>query len=312
MDTATAHSNKSTTVRKPVVPTWLRSGLQVADRVAPSWTDRWLRKMYFSPARMKVTPGQQQVLNEGTRFTFDSQGEAVVAHAWGDSNKAVWLVHGWAGNLGQLTVLVKPLLEQGFRVIGFDWPGHGASSGSVASLLHTRTAMMKLHALVGQPWGVVAHSFGASATTLCMAAGLGAERLAFIAPAIKLQPYVDTFSLAMGLSPSQKSRFVKSSEAWLKAPFSDFEPMKVVPTLSAPLLIAHSVDDREAPFSDAEQLAQTWSGATLQSYEKLGHRRILNEAKVIDETVAHLQVTTSWASLSDWRRWGPRRSRLVG
>ncbi len=286
MTTPTAQSVKSTTGRKPLIPPWVRQSVHVADRLAPRLTNRWLRRMYFTPGRMKFTPAQQQVLSQGTRFTFDVMGESVVAHAWGDADRAVWLVHGWAGHQGQLSGLVQPLLEAGLRVVSFDWPGHGLSGGRVSSLLHARHAMQTLSGLTGAPHGVIAHSFGSAATTLAMADGLGAQRLAFIAPAISLQPYIERFSLAMGLSREQKQRFIDASEQWLEAPFSSFEPLAHVASQQAPLQVFHSRDDREAELSEAEALVAQWPGAALEVLEGLGHRKILGHAPTVAAAVA--------------------------
>lgn len=280
---------KSTTGHKQLAPRWVRSGLQAFDFVAPTLAQRVVQRLYFKPGRLRVTPEQRAILERGDRFELDVGGIAVAGRQWGRGPRSVWLVHGWGGHLGQMTALVEPLVAQGFRVIGFDWPGHGASGGDLSSLLHALRALQHLERFVGPPSAVVAHSFGAAATLLAVGSGLACERIVLLAPVARLKPYVERFTLALGMSEARQRAFIERAEAWLEAPFADFEPLRFTPSLSVPVLVLHSRDDREVELSEGELLAATWgAGAQLVVKDGLGHRRLLRDSGCIDAAVQFL------------------------
>lgn len=271
---------KSTTGRIPRAPLWLRSGLKVTHLVAPPLAARLARQLYFRPARLRARREEQAVLERGTPFTLTAGGASVAARSWG-SGPVAWLVHGWSGQLGQLTPFVDPLLGRGFRVVGFDWPGHGASSGTSSSLVAAWQTFEQLRRVVGGPEVVVAHSFGAAAVTLGLARGLAPRRVAYLSPLARLRPLLAEFSSALDMSEAQAHRFVEGSEQWLESSFESFEPLAFAPALRVPLVIAHSRDDREVRVAEAEALAGAWPGARLHLLDGLGHRRLLRDPATV-------------------------------
>ncbi len=286
MHAAQEHPTNSTTGRKQLEPRWVRSGLRAFDFVAPTLASKLARRLYFKPGRLPLKPEQQSILAEGDRFELDVSGLSVVGHQWGHGPRTAWLVHGWGGHLGQLTPMVKPLLARGFRVLGFDWPGHGESAGDISSLLHALRALKHLERFVGPPTAVVAHSFGAAATVLALGHGLSCERVVFLAPVARLSPFFERFTSALGMGEPQRQRFLTQTEAWLEAPLSDFEPQRFTPKLQVPMLVLHSRDDREVALSEGELMTSTWgANAQLEIQEKLGHRRLLGDPDCVAQMV---------------------------
>ncbi|MCU0695824.1 MAG: alpha/beta hydrolase [Myxococcaceae bacterium] len=254
--------------------------------VAPPLAATVARSLYFRPRRLGLRTAEREVLLQATRFTLEDEGAEVVAHSWGQG-PAVALVHGWSGNLGQLTPMVEPLLKAGFRVVGFDWPGHGESEGTASSLLHASRVLQALEQVVGPLHGVVAHSFGAAATIHACSLGLAARRLVFYAPVARLDGYVSAYTEAFRFSERQRSDFLEACARWLHAPFTEFEPLHVATRVDRAALVFHSTDDREVAFDDARRLS-TVLGAELRTLEGLGHRRLLRDERSLAETVAFL------------------------
>lgn len=278
---------KSTTGRSLRIPGWLRSGLRLADAVAPDWAAQVTRQLYFRPPRLAPSAPEREVLAQGTRFALGHGDSEVVGRSFG-SGPAVLLLHGWGGNMGQLAPYVGPLTRRGRRVVAVDWPAHGQSPGASTSLPRVAQALGRLQELVGGFEGVVAHSFGAPAVVLSMARGVPFERVALLAPAVVLARYFDRFSEAFGLSEPAKARFVAASEAWLGASVAAFEPLALARGLTAPLLVVHSEEDEETPAEDSRALAEAWPGARLELVRGLGHRRLLRDAKVVSQVTDFL------------------------
>lgn len=277
---------KKSTTGRTAAPFFLRSTMTAIGLVAPPLAARFARTLYFRPQRLRARPAEREVLSRGTRFTLDDVGTQVTGRSWG-TGPVIALVHGWSGHLGQMTPLVEPLTSAGFKVVGFDWPGHGDSAGDASSLLHASRVLSSLQQLFGPFHGVVAHSFGAAATIVASTRGLEAGRLVFHAPVARLDGYINQYSTAFGFSSRQRTAFVDACEAWLEAPFAKFEPISLAPKVERPALVIHSDDDREVELADVEVLSRAL-GAELHTKTSLGHRKSLRDADCIRETVEFL------------------------
>lgn len=278
-------AQKSTTGRI-VAPLPIRSAMAALGVVAPPLAARLARTLYFRPNRLTARQAERDVLAQGTRFVVEDDGVQVVGRSWG-RGPVIVLVHGWSGHLGQLTPFVDSLVERGFQVVGFDWPGHGDSHGDLSSLLHATRVLKALQQLFGPFHAVLAHSFGAAATVYACSTGLQVGRLAFHAPVARLDRYIDAYSSAMRFSAQQRTDFIASCETWLKQPFATFEPLQAATKVKVPTLVLHSADDREVALEDGIQLAVALNGE-LRRKEGLGHRKLLRDADCVAETVAFL------------------------
>jgi pimeloyl-ACP methyl ester carboxylesterase len=281
---ATAETKTSTTGRISI-PLPLRSAMGALDLVAPPLAARVARELYFRPRRLSAREAERAVLSKGERFTVSDEGVDVVGRAWGEGNgPVVVLLHGWSGALGQLTPFVEPLVARGFRVVGFDWPAHGDSAGTLASLLHASRVTFSLQRLFGPFHAVVAHSFGAASALYSVGRGLEVKRLVLSAPVARIQRYIDEYSTAFRFSQRQRASFIASCEAWLKESFSQFEPLAVAPLVTQPTLVFHSDDDAEVALEDVRGLSEALRGE-FRVVHGLGHRKLLRDERCVEEAV---------------------------
>ncbi|HMI90586.1 MAG TPA: alpha/beta fold hydrolase, partial [Polyangiales bacterium] len=112
------------------------------------------------PTRARQLPEVPGLTAVHSRISF-RDGSLSVSE-WG-RGPAVLLVHGWNGHSGQLTELVAPLVAAGRRVVAFDQPAHGRSSGQRATLIDFAGAVRAVADAVGPLDAIVAHSLGATA-----------------------------------------------------------------------------------------------------------------------------------------------------
>jgi pimeloyl-ACP methyl ester carboxylesterase len=282
-------ADKSTTGRlRPVpAPPWLRTGMQVASTLAPGAAARLARKLFFTPRRARLRDDERAVLTRGELFSFEVNGQRVAGHAWG-AGPALLLAHGWGGHAGQMTALVDPIVAAGFRAVAIDLPGHGASAGSVSSLVHFASALRRAGSLFGPVRGIAAHSFGAAGATYAISSGLGVERAVFFAPPFGFESFWLRFRAGVGVSPAVMDRMLRDAEAWLDVRFDHIAPADLAPRMTAPLLILHDPDDREVPFDEGAELARRWPGAQLRPAPGLGHLRLLKDAGCVAAAVEFL------------------------
>jgi alpha-beta hydrolase superfamily lysophospholipase len=81
------------------------------------------------PGRRFIAPEDRRILRKAEVRRFDLPHGFLRVFHWGESGPLVLLAHGWSSCAARLVDFVEPLMSAGFQVVGFDAPGHGASSG---------------------------------------------------------------------------------------------------------------------------------------------------------------------------------------
>lgn len=268
------------------------SAARAISRLMPRLVARLAEHQLFRPPRRKV-PGHEAALLATADPIAIGLGPAPPLRAWSWSPnvdvpsgrfrlpKTAMLIHGWAGRGGQLAAFAKPLVEQGYRVVAFDAPGHGRSPGRRTSLLAMADAILETAAWVGGVQALIAHSAGAAAATLAIERGLVADRVAFISPVDDISALMTRYAGSAGLTQDVINRIRAVSERRLGIAWSSLRTSGLAVYRHEPLLVVHDLDDRDVPISHGRRIAHSWRNAEQVTTEGLGHRRILRDADVL-------------------------------
>lgn len=265
----------------------LRAAIRVSSAVAPPLAVRLVQALFFTPQRLSIRPEQRVVLTGGQRHTWRVTGEQIAGWVWGNG-PTVALVHGWSAHAAFMTALVEPLVQAGFRVVGWDMPAHGISSGRYSSLVQYAATLEHVAGALGPLHGIVAHSLGTTATLYACARGLTVERAALVSPPARLHPLWARVRGELGVPEPIWNRMLAQAERRLATDFTTLEPLALAPRVTLPLLVLHDADDQEIPVSDGETLAHHLPQATLRRTSGLGHRRILRDPASIAAIVRFL------------------------
>ncbi|MFO0661666.1 MAG: alpha/beta hydrolase [Polyangiaceae bacterium] len=287
---AQAQPNKSTNVRNS---NWqlgaIRAGLRVVGPTAPRLAARWIEPLFFRVPHFPRPAWEVSVLERASaKYIVPSQGKNLPVWTWGEG-PVVLLVHGWAGRGSQLGAFVEPLVEAGFRVATFDGPGHGENTERSCSIPELATAITDVARSLGALHGIVAHSMGAASSLLAASRGLEVDRLTLVSPPASPTRFAHEFASKLGLSASVKEALKDRVEARLRVSFAQLESHAIVPRVHAPLLIIHDETDRDVPIDDGRRIAELAQRARLVTTQGLGHRKILRDPSVIQQTVGFLK-----------------------
>lgn len=214
----------------------------------------------------------------------------IVAHSWGDGDKIIYLVHGWESNASMMKAFIAPLIEHGYKVIAFDMPAHGQSSKQATHLKDFSAALEYVISVYGEAFGIVAHSFGGTATVLLMSEKqhLLPKKLCLISPMQSLYSHLKVFNTITGLSESMMEKLLLTLRKHyaLEAQQTDITPL--VQDLTIPSLLIHDAHDRLIPIEVGDHLADSWSSARYIKTKTLGHRKILEDPFVIQQVTDYL------------------------
>jgi pimeloyl-ACP methyl ester carboxylesterase len=267
--------------------------------------------------RLFSTPiGGRRVLIEGRRLAAaqavlaearrqDRDGVATWVWESGSEKATVILIHGWTSRALYMTGFVPPLIAAGYRVVAFDFPAHGESSGSQLTFDRAGQIAVDLANQYGNAV-LIGHSFGASMAVLAAAGAPTLQpseevrALVLVAGADELSDVTQRFADTLQLSPAVKARIDLRLEELGGDAISRFSSVVGVGLAGLPTLLVHDRADAIVPFSDAERIARE-TQAELVEVARLGHNRILYASEVHDQVtdflVAHLRATEDPATV---------------
>jgi pimeloyl-ACP methyl ester carboxylesterase len=147
----------------------LRWFYRCATWISPELAAQLALALFITPARRAPDATDRAILATATRRRIPFGHGYLRVFEWGDSQGAVLLAHGWSSRAARLSSFVEPLLRHGFRVVAFDAPGHGESSGVCSNVLRYRDAMQVVIQQRAPISAIIAHSLGARAALLSLA-----------------------------------------------------------------------------------------------------------------------------------------------
>lgn len=265
-----------------------RAAFVAVQRASPGLAARWAERLFCSPPRRAISERMAVWLNGGRRFDMKVGGRRVAAWSWGERGPGVLLVHGWGSRGARFVDLGGALLASGFRVVTFDAPGHGASSGRLSSGPEFARAATAVASAVGPVSAVVGHSLGGFAAALAIESGLPARRAVFIAPSANADSYSTQFAALLGVADPVMASMRTRLERRLGFEWEEMNIPALAPTMQIPLLVMHDREDREVRWDDGAAIARAWPGAELVTTAGLGHHRIVSDPDVIRHVVTFL------------------------
>lgn len=266
----------------------LRVAFRATAALAPDAAAKWAERLFCTPPRHRPRPADQAFLSSGSRFTVGWEGLELAAWEWGRGPTVV-LVHGWGSRTARFAPLTAALVEAGFRVVGYDAPSHGSSTGRLASLPEFTRALERVIQSVGPVYGLVGHSLGGAAAAMALGRGQTARRAVLLAAPADVRVFSDIFAETLAIPAVVQHAMHLNLERRLRFTWEELRLPNVVRGLEASALVMHDRDDVDVPFSHAEQIAAAWAGSSLVATRGLGHRAILGDPGVVRRAAAFLR-----------------------
>jgi pimeloyl-ACP methyl ester carboxylesterase len=263
----------------------LRLAFSVVQLVPPLAIRLAHRLFYVPRSRRKGTlslPGMQQV-------SIDVRGKKVACYTVGSGRPAL-IIHGWESAVSRLGPLVQALVAAGFKVVTFDMPAHGQSSGHDTDIIEVTEIGLELEKRFGPFSVALAHSYGGACLVNLVRQGMKVERLVLFATPASYASMIDRFSAYLGLWSPIKAAFVRSINRRY-APHrleSDLDTVRSLAIAARPTLVVHDVADASIPYSDAVRLARAHAEVSLLPTEGLGHNKLMTDTDVIGQCIDFL------------------------
>lgn len=266
-----------------------------AEVLYPPLAYYFFMKLFFTPLKYKTPDKEKKAASFSDRFTVTVANKKIQCYRWGNSERTVLLIHGWAGRATQFRRFIKPLNIAGYQVIGFDGPAHGQSEGKRTNIMEFGEALKAIYSKIGKPEAIIAHSFGGPVALVAAMNGLAVKTLVTIASPTIGDEIINTYLKVIGGTEKTKIFFKKEILRLTGKPFDEFTSMHAIKRLTHPvnLLLVYDEDDKEIALEHPRALMEVYPEAELLQTKGLGHNRILKDDEVIRHVVTFIQGQSS-------------------
>lgn len=283
-------------------------GLSPALRGRLRWVFRFLSAL--SPAlaarlamRLFLTPIARPIEAEEAEFLATARSRRLATplgrlqvYEWPGpaAAPAVLVVHGWISHAARMAEVIRALCGRGLRVVAFDAPAHGRSSGTQADLPAFRQAIDAVTAACGPFQGVLAHSFGALTTAAWLSEQAAPQLRAAVLVGMmnNIGHVFESFSQAMALNPEVIERLRALFRTRYGGDPETFSSDRLVAPLQLPILVVHGGIDELVPVGHASQISSQLRDGRLLLVGHLGHSAPLRDpdtvAQIADFLAARL------------------------
>jgi len=269
----------------------------VISRIFPtSYAVRMAEKQFTTHFPSERRGVEQNLLKNAERFYISQKdGTKIAAYQWGKKNDPIVLfVHGWTATGTCFIKFIKPLLENGYQVIAYDSIAHGDTQGATsASVTQWADALVSVNKEIGKVHCMIGHSLGAGAIVIASSSlKLEMSRVVLISPVTNIIRVTEKFAKTLLISENilkQMHRYAwkKYQESAVKYG-NDWQDI-FKSNINVPTLIIHDLDDLEIDIKETRKLAKRIPQAKLLETQKLGHRRILLNPRIIRKIISFVE-----------------------
>jgi pimeloyl-ACP methyl ester carboxylesterase len=245
--------------------------------------------------KMSLRLQQEQLIAEAEKFSLTVNDE-YFAHKelvfngfkWGTGSRKVLITHGWGSKAADFMEMIISLRAIGdLEIIAFDAPGNGRSEGELSNLLLFMEAVKATILNFGEPDIVIGHSLGGMANSIILnEMNIKPSLLISIAPLIRLKENFEASMDAAGVAHEAQASFLKSFEDLYKKPASYYNlHNRYLFGEDLNHWLAYDKNDRISTFDYMSDFLREHPSIKNQSYEDVGHDRIIKSPQVIDDVV---------------------------
>jgi pimeloyl-ACP methyl ester carboxylesterase len=242
--------------------------------------------LFLKPSRRKLGTDDTPFMAEARLHQMRCGDDVVPVYEWGACTRTVVIVHGWGSRASRFAPMARALVANGWRVLAFDAPAHGAARGRSSSLpqfIHALNAVVEQH---GPVHALIGHSLGA----LAIACQLGAagpyennlpRKIVLIsmpsgAPFLT-ESFVSMFGINVATAQRVRALFIRRFGATPET----FSALPGAAKFDIPVLLVHDGKDDVVPLAQSEQLVKQLRHGRLHVTEGLGHSGLVRDADAI-------------------------------
>ena len=244
-------------------------------------------KLFTTPIKHKMPNREHEMDKNSNQYLLNIPeiDKKIRIYEYGNGSRKALLVHGWSGRGTQLYKIADELIKNDFKIISFDAPAHGKSESNhtimvefIASILEIQNKYENFEIAIG-------HSLGGMALMNAMNNDLKTNKLVTIGAGNLVIDIFDDFINKLQMKPIQATLLKNYFEKKYNRTLDELSSVTNAKKIDIPTLIVHDENDDEVPADCAKEIIKVLKNGELLITHKLGHRKILGDAAVINKII---------------------------
>ena len=272
---------------------------KVLGLVSPSLSGSLALRLFMTPTRFG-TPRKEKALEDSSAQKFITVGDRKISvRTWGEGKEdapTILLSHGWGGRCTQFHAFINPLVAAGYRVVGFDVLGHGASEGKHTNMMDVAFVISEIAKREKPFEAILGHSFGTGTALLSIDKyKVKTKKVILIACFPDVIWITNLFGEVFDLSKSTLEAMRNVATKKFKSTYNiawtwqDIAPLETIKSVEGKILLIHDEKDHEVPYEQGRQLQAVVPDAQVMTTLGFGHRKILMNKKVVEAVIGFIQ-----------------------
>lgn len=266
------------------IPKVITRTAKLLQAISPKLATLFAAKLFTTPLKHRI-PKRELHMEENskqTKLLIPKINKEIVVYLYGESKHKILLVHGWSGRGTQLFKIADELLEKGFSTISFDAPGHGKSESKTTLMPEFIASILEIEKQFGPFEYAIGHSLGGMSILNAIKDGLQIKKAVIIGSGDLIQDILDDFVSKLELKPKTASMMKTHFEKKFGVAMESYSASFAAKSVEIPVLIIHDEHDDEISVKAAHNIYRNLKKGKILITEKLGHRKILGDKKVIE------------------------------
>ena len=266
---------------------FLRMAFPYLEKLVPGFAHSLAIRLFLIPIRFRAKPADLEAAKTFDQYTIKVGEEDLVVYSKGEGPEVLCL-HGWSGKAMQFRRIAERLVQEGYRCVLVDAPGHGRSTGGRTSIFEFQAAFNQVFETLQQPVAVVGHSLGAASISLAVHDGTEVPSFAVFGAPVVGEDILQEFRNRVNASESTTDHLKERAIKEFGRTFESVTMQETFKAVNCPCIGFHGVNDLDAPVYHLDVLKEVNPRIETHKYEGVGHRRILKDDVVIDDFIVWL------------------------
>ncbi len=258
--------------------------------LSPTLASKYVLKLFMTPYKFKRPNREDKMYLESNKemLLVPELQKKIQIYKYGNSEKKILLIHGWAGRGTQMYTIAEAFVDMGYETVSFDATAHGDSEGKTSAMTEFIPAVLEIEKRYGPFEFAIGHSLGGMVLLNAVRDGLKVKRIALLGSGNSVTAICHQFVNRLELKPKIAELLKRNMDNLLGYDVEKLSSYVVAKSVAIPTLVIHDTQDNEVPVSCAHAIRQNLKKGAIMITEGLGHRRILTDPKVIDRIILFL------------------------
>jgi pimeloyl-ACP methyl ester carboxylesterase len=265
------------------------------EKVSPDYAKRWAAHLFFRPVKFKFPESELQKRVTATERDVQVNGFRIREYSWGEG-PVVLFVHGWSGRGLQFRKFIYPLVARGYKVVTYDAPAHGNSSGTKTNVVEMAEICQSMAQQFDNLHAIIAHSIGGIAAMRAIDKGLKVPRLVLLATPCRGQDIVNGFTNMIGGSWQISNHLIKIVEDQFAIGLCAFDASPLLKEVLAAkqlqVKLIYDEDDAEVKLESVQRILSDCDPKDVLMTKHLGHNGLLRDEGVVRTIEAFLMSSS--------------------